>query len=171
MRVKLINKSGGEACQAAPAAPVPRCSMACHSSRYINVLFATIPYGCFSVSNRIAASTMRHSPAPPPSLLLLLLASALGACLADISFPSYISSSMLIQRNAPFSLSGTDLPHSQITATFAGLKYTAPSPHSRSHFICDVWFCLTPPEGTPPLPMHRGHLHSRFRRSLPQPPP
>ena len=59
----------------------------------------------------------------PPALLLL--AAMCSRCLAEIAFPSYISSSMLFQRNAPFIVSGTDIPHSSLSALFAGHSYSA----------------------------------------------
>jgi sialate O-acetylesterase len=66
---------------------------------------------------------MRLSNMLPPALLLL--AAMCSRCLADIAFPSYISSSMLFQRNAPFIVSGTDTPHSSLSAIFAGHSYSA----------------------------------------------
>lgn len=60
-----------------------------------------------------------------PLALLLLLWSAFSSCLADIYFPSYISSSMIFQRNAPFTISGTDAARSSLTAAFHGRMYTA----------------------------------------------
>jgi sialate O-acetylesterase len=60
-----------------------------------------------------------------PLALLLLLSSAFSSCLADLNFPSYISSSMVFQRNAPFAISGTDAAHSSLTAAFNGRMYTA----------------------------------------------
>jgi len=60
-----------------------------------------------------------------PLSLLLLLASAFSSCHADITFPSYISSSMLFQRMAPFSISGIDAAHSALTAAFNGQVYSA----------------------------------------------
>ncbi len=58
-------------------------------------------------------------------IILLALASAACCCVADIAFPSYISSSMLFQRNAPFSISGIDAPRASLTAFFAGRTYSA----------------------------------------------
>ncbi len=57
--------------------------------------------------------------------MLLLLSSAFSSCLGEINFPSYISSSMIFQRNAPFTISGTDAAHSSLTAAFNGHMYTA----------------------------------------------
>ena len=59
----------------------------------------------------------------PPLALLLLLASTLSSCAAGIAFPSFISSSMLFQRNVAFTVPGTDAPGASLSAAFAGRSY------------------------------------------------